>query len=491
MGHDSKTESRKTGPGHFSIRFNLGLGLLSALAIVLMLNFLASRHVRTITLSPDRFYPLSPVTLQIIGTVTNNVRMIVFFDPEEPLYTHIEAVLSQYQKKNRHLKLELIDYVREPAKAEQIKSQFQLDASARDVVIFESQKRARIVRSGDLSEYDIDPLITGRSTTVQRKNFNGEAFFTTAILSVTTEKRQKIYFTEGHKEHSPSDASADVGYHKLAMLIQNHNADVAVMSLSKVEDIPEDCDLVIVAGPEYELTSDSLNILDRYLQRGGRMFLLFRHGSRTGLERLLHKWGVVVDDNLVVDRANSSSDNVVITGTYGGHEIVRPLVQANLPLAIAYPRVVRAVEKKTSSGAPEVTELVFSSANAIGIVDYRNGKRPNPLRDSRGSLPLMAVVEKGSVKGVRQGSTRIVVSGDSYLLDNQMLEIAGNRDFGWNAISWLLDQSQLLGVAPRPIREYRFVMTNRQMQTARWMFLVLFPGGLLAFGWMVWFKRQI
>ena len=55
---------------------------------------------------------------------------------------------------------------------------------------------------------------------------------------------------------------------------------------------------------------------------------------------------------------------------------------------------------------------------------------------------------------------------------------AGNREFAGYAINWLLNRAELLeGIGRRPVKEYRIIMTNSQLQSAEWILLAGLPGG--------------
>jgi hypothetical protein len=69
--------------------------------------------------------------------------------------------------------------------------------------------------------------------------------------------------------------------------------------------------------------------------------------------------------------------------------------------------------------------------------------------------------------------------------------LLANRDFASSALNWLLDRNQLLeGVGPKPITEYRLLMSPNQIQRANWLLLGAMPGGILAVGGLVWLRRR-
>jgi hypothetical protein len=484
---DQQDKQKTSGPSRTGARFNVMLGTVSLLAIVLMVNYIASRHPTKISISPDRYQPLSPVTLQILKSVTEDVKVIIYFDPTEALFGHVQSLLTQYQEENAHIVIEAVDYITEPARAEAVKTQYGLGPAMKDLIIFDYEGRTRIVRQSQLAEYDSDALLETR--TVKRKEFTGEAHFTTALLAVHDAEKRVAGYVVQHGEHGNGMERPD-DYGQFLKLLQDHNVSVGNVKLEGLEEIPAEIKLLIIAGADTKIEEAEQAKLHRFLESGGRMLVLFRYRGRSELERLMARWGVEVQDRRVVDPTQKNNQAV---GAYPdvAHETVRSLTQRQTGIALALPRPVRALEGNKTADAPQVVELARSTPQGNSVVDYRDGLRHDPRTDETGAIPLMVAVEKGSIMGVSEGSTRMVVVGDSHCLDNFMLSQGGNRDFAWNAVSWLLDQSELIGIAPQPIREFRFTMTAKQMQTVQWIFLGAIPGGVLFLGWIVWLRRQM
>jgi hypothetical protein len=105
---------------------------------------------------------------------------------------------------------------------------------------------------------------------------------------------------------------------------------------------------------------------------------------------------------------------------------------------------------------------------------------------------LAAAMVANAIPGVvQQGVTRIVVTGDSIFLANRQIESAANRDFASYAVNWLLERNELLGgEGPKQMNQYRLLMTNSQLERARWTLLLGMPGSALLLGFLVWFRRR-
>ncbi|MBG86696.1 MAG: hypothetical protein CMO80_07335 [Verrucomicrobiales bacterium] len=480
-------DETNAGPSATGARFNVMLGTISLIAIVVMVNYIASRHPIKWSISADRYQPLSPVTLQILKSVSEEVNVIIYFDPSSPLFGHVQSLLHQYHEVNPKIAIEEVDYVTEPARAEAIKTEHGLGPSMRDLIIFTHKGRTRIVRHSQLAEYDSEELLKTR--TVKRKEFTGEAHFTTALLAVHDAKKRVAGYLIDHGEHG-SGMDRENDYGQFLKLLQDHNVSVGNVRLAGLKEIPDELQLLIVAGSDAKISEENQAKLHRYLESGGRMLVLFRYRGRSELERLMDRWGVEVQNRRVVDPTQQNQQAVAAYPEVA-HETVRALTQRQMGIAMALPRPVRAKDGNKTADAPQVVELAKTTKQGIAVVDYENGLRYDERTDETGAIPLIAAVEKGSIMGVSEGSTRMIVVGDSHCFDNFMLPQGGNRDFAWNAVSWLLDQSELIGITPQPIREYRFSMTAKQLQTVQWIFLAGIPGGVLFLGWIVWLRRQM
>lgn len=485
----SFSAARKFGAG-----FGVLVGVAAFVAIVLMVNFLATRHFRRVTLSEDRVPPLAPVTLQILGALTNDLQVTLYFDPDETLYTHILQTLRQYANASPRVKVSTVNYLTEPAEAERVKLAYKLPPNSKDIIIFAIGERSRIVRQGELSEYDTSQLLAGKSQSVKRKSFTGESHFTSAILTLMESRKLIAYYLKGHSEHDPRTAGTQTGYGKFIELLQRGNGMTPFeLVLSGTNEVPADCSLLIIAGPFTPFHADEVNQLHNYLSRGGRALILLPQSSNAGLELLLRtSWGVELGDDVVTDPLGDQGQGGVTLNNFGDHEIVRPFGPTQNGLALVSPRsVTPRAPSGQGSDAPQVRALVSTSPSGKATANRRGRLDLERQSVREGVIPVAVAVERGGLRSVEGGSTRMVVVGESYFLGNLMIENSVNRDFAGNAINWLVDRPKLVGIAAQPVRDYLFSMTDAQTRSVNWILLAGVPGAVLAFGLLVWFRRQM
>jgi hypothetical protein len=463
-------------------------------AVVVMVNYLSRDYFLRFHVSEHSKIQLSPRTLSLLRSLTNQVKVTLYYDTDadDSLYSTVFDLLSEYRLINPKITIQTVDYLRDPGLAQKTKAKFDLSAwTDKDFVIFECEDRWKVVPGDLLAHYTYEQA--PNKTPGEKKPgfvrqptlFLGEMAFTPALIHVISPKKLKAYFLQGHGEHQIDSGDQVAGYLKFASLLGQNYVQAEPLSLLGTNTVPADCSLMVIAGPIQAISSAELEKIDQYLNQGGRLLALFSFysiGRETGLERILAKWGVDVGHNVIQDPDNSVSGRDVVVSRFGNHALVNSLIGSSLDLFL--PRSVGQLNLGAQTAdAPRVDEIAFSGPRASAAGEI--ARKP--------PFPLMVAVEKGAIKDVitERGSTRIVVVGDSLLLGNGPISSAANRDFASCAVNWLLERTQLLaGLGPRPITQYKIVLTRAQLHHAQWVLLAGLPGSVLFLGGLVWLRRR-
>jgi ABC-type uncharacterized transport system len=500
MAQDPSKKPSFSSLRRWGIFFSVITSIVAMIALVIMLNYLGARYYARLAWSTETRAQLSPQTLGLLKSITNEVKVVVYYDKKDRLYGFITDLLNEYRLTNPKISVRLVDYERDAAAALQIKTAYRLgSAEDKNLIIFECNGRPYIVPGSKLGEDVIEEVPNTKEREFRRKlkAFAGEEFFNSALLNVSSSKPLTACFLESHDEHHAESEKAN-GYRKFVDILGQSNIRTTVITNTLGTNLVlEDFNLLIIAGPTEIIPRVELEKIRKYLLSGGRLFVLFNKSTwsfNTGLEPILaDDWGIQVGYNIVKDPENStggeSGQDVVVRDFNKTHEMVNRLV--NLDVQMISPRSVAKLNtSKESPEAPTVEELAFTGEHAE-IHDALSNDDVFKLAGRK--VSLIAAVEKGSVKGVfpERGTTRIVVAGDSVFLDNQVIDAGENRDFARYAVHWLLDQTQLMqGIGPRPVTEYKLMMTRAQMASVRWIFLAGMPGAILALGGLVWLRRR-
>ena len=479
----------------WQIGFDLAVRTVLVLAVAVMVNYLSAEFYTRFYLSNQTSVKLSSRTLAVLQSLTNQVTVTLYYDRHDDFYPTIQTLLNEYQDVNHKMVVRTVDYLRDPGAAEAIKRQYHL-AADKNLVIFDAAGRTQpqIISGDQLVNYSLEhtPGSTNQFDMTRKPvTFNGEIRFTTDLLALESPQPLKACYLTGDGEASLGDTNDTRGYLTFGRLIQQNYMTVTELQLLGDQVVPDDCSVLIIAGPTQALAPVELQRIDQYLSQGGRLFLLLDIGSvthPTGLEPILQRWGINVLPDYVRDLENAiaaNGDDLKVL-RFGDHPVVQPLVNEQLPMHMIYPRPVakRDWQNNPPPNAPEVTELAFSGPNSTLAID--TGAAPQ-------SYPLIAAAEQKTASGVAspRGGTRLVVAGDSYFLGNYYLKEPGNAEFVNSAINWLVDRSALVaGVAPQNIIEYHLAMTHAQQRQVRWILLGALPGAVLLLGGLVWLARR-
>jgi hypothetical protein len=493
MTDQSPPQTSFSAARRWGIRLDYALRTALVLAVVVMVNYLGARWHYRAYLSAQTRQPLSPLTIGLLRSLTNDVKVTLFYDREDPLFTTVAGLLADYRDVNPRVSVTAVDYRWDAAEAQRVLGRYRdalTGVTNKNLIIFDCAGRVKVVNGNALAEYVPEYLpetLRDESGSAWRRKpvaFLGEKMFTAALLAVTSARQFQACFLTGHGEHSLADAG-DTGYRTFASVLHQNYIRTDALSLVGTNAVPGDCDLLVIAGPAIAIPTNELEKVQQYLLQGGRLLALCNPaalGRETGLERLLARWNVIIGNSAVRDEEQSETGRDVVVSAYAPHPLVSSLV--GYAIYLAQPREISVMEPRSrDAGVPRVQPVCFTGERAYLADDPRGPRR---------RYAVAAAVEN-AVPGVvtERGTTRILVVGDSLCFDNQCIEKWANRDFAAAAVNWLLERSQLLeGVGPRPVQEFRVTMTRAQVKTVRWILLAALPGAVLSLGGLVWLRRR-
>jgi len=480
------------------ISANVLVQIVLVLALVGMVDWLVWRHYARFDWTKSGYYKLSDKTKQVLGSLKEPVRVIVFLQPSgereylQKVYEDARNLLNEFQFFGKtKLEIEYVDPQRDRARAEQLVDEYKVDLP--NVVIFACGPRHKYVSLEDMVDFDSQGL---GDEGYRVKAFKGEGAFLGAIQTVTEETPPTVYFLTGHGERDPDNFNQRDGYSTLATYIKRDNITVARWNLLEKQTLPTDAAAITIAGPRKPFTAAELNALDDYLKDHGRLFVMLDPRQKTGLEDWLKKWSVQIDDDLVIAKGGMllGTELLVVDALgseYAPHPITTKLQGVNT--SFPYARSVRQ-RPQVEGGAdrPRVTELVKTPPAFWGETDLDSeNSQFDPARDIHGPLPLAVAVEMGKPQGVEVdiGDTRMVVVGTSSFVDNSSLT-GGNLDFFMNALNWLLKRPQLVAVGPKQPDEFRLDMSVDQVRTVYALSILGLPLAVALVGTAVWLRRR-
>ncbi|HYK64305.1 MAG TPA: Gldg family protein, partial [Patescibacteria group bacterium] len=338
----------------------------------------------------------------------------------------------------------------------------------------------------------------GEGTNVTELN---EEALTNAMIRATAKSKKLIDFLDGHGEADIDDAETQTGLGIIRKDLEGEGYEVRKLELAQMAKVPDDANLVVVAGPIKPIGQHEIDALNDYLKHGGRMIAMYRPQrpdnpiDEDAIMKLAGDWGVKVGNDIVVDQVVRLFEGPAlglnpIVQTYGESPIVKDFKQRTVfPMARSL-----AAEPNLKPGLT-VTPVAKTSDTSWAEVDldtlFRQQKAELTAKDTRGPIAVvMAVDGKLDQLGGGKGDARLVAYGSTEFAENQYVTTFFNRDFFVNSADWLTGEENSISIRPRSIRASRFRLTAGQFSIVFAFSVLLLPELLLIAGIVVWWERR-
>src|SRR3954447_13117514 len=122
----------------WSIALNVFIIVIVMFAVVGMVNYLSRDYFVRLHWSTAGKIELSPRTLGVLKNMTNQVKITLYYDKEDPLYNTVASLLKEYKLANPKISLQMVDFTRDTGAAQKIKTEYKLgSATEKNLIIFD------------------------------------------------------------------------------------------------------------------------------------------------------------------------------------------------------------------------------------------------------------------------------------------------------------------------------------------------------------------
>ena len=312
----------------------------------------------------------------------------------------------------------------------------------------------------------------------------------------------QIAFLTGHGERSVN-SSGDRYYYTFARSIYfrqsliNQGFDAIELSIAERE-IPEDVNILVIADMRTPLSDEEMQRLERYIERGGNLFILGEPNRQEAMNPVLAKFGVELMPGTLVQR-NPDYLPSIITAQLTDQAAAQSPSYAQLKGwrgTIVMPDVspLQYVTGKEYDIKPIAVTRPQGSWNELETTDFLDGELSlnEAIGEREQSYPVVLSLtrEKG---GKEQ---RIVITGDADCISNAELANGRNGMFAIN-FNFISETFKWLSYGEFPIDTSRPQAIDNGLRVTRKIepWLNLFALGVIPFllafaGFMVWYKRK-
>ena len=449
--------------------------IILVVAIVLIINILSENYSFRLDLSEGKEYTLSKATKNILKNLDKPVTVTAYFSKDLPpnignISGNLKDMLIEYGSRSDGMVVYKFVNPNEndAAEKEAVQNGIQpimINVREKDQVKQQKAYLGAIVSMGD--DKEIIPFFRPGSAM--------EYALSTAIKKLSVVDKPSIALLQGHGEPSSSELTQVNSDLRVLYNVQELN-------LTDTTIIGEKVKTIALIRPKDTIPPTQLAILDKFLARGGNIFMAINRvdGNFTnaagspvsvGLDDWLRKRGITISDNFVVDakcgavNLQQQQGNFTMTtqvqfpylpiiGKFADHPVTKGLESVSLQFASPI----------SFSGDTTIkyTAIAFSSEKSGSLQTplYFNIQKQWTATDFPMSNLVVAAIFEGKLSGKTHSKIVLVSDGD-FAIGNPK---AGNQlppdnvNLMVNSIDWLSDDTGLIelrtkGVTSRPIKE--------------------------------------
>jgi hypothetical protein len=486
-----------------------GLGLAFTAIFAMAVGYVATQRDKKVDLAYFRTTRPGESTVKIVRALDQPLTVAIFFPNANEVREEVDSYFADLGKESNQLKVLHYDYDLDPLKAKEF------GVSANGILVFQ--------RGGRKEQLGLQLQIENARTAL--KNLDREV--QQRLLQVSRSGRV-TFLTQGHGERTNepnSETDRRPGVRELRNLLMDQGHDVR--DLGPVEglanDVPKDAALVMILGPTKPFPPEEVASLQRYLDRGGRIYMALDPDGGANFSELLEPLGLklsmktLANDQVYGRRSHQDSDrNILVTGLYSSHPSVGTLSRVAMRAPVVMLGATAIIGPGPHDRAGKNKDVVIDytvHAHPATFSDDNGDYRPDP-NETRKSWELAAAVskkvepppadkaadakaaadkdkDKGKAEKDRadKNELRLFLVGDSDFLTDRALGAYGNPMLVIDPVRWLLGDESFIGQIST---EVDVPITHTRKQDVVWFYSSIFlaPALVVTLGFLTTRRRR-
>lgn len=422
----------------------------------------------------QKLYTLTDATKDLVAQVNEPLKIYVYVSDTNKDET-IDRILQEYVELNKNISVEYKD----PSVAPKFYEKYTSESPVENSLFMEMADKTRYINSNDMyiQDYSYNENTGSYDTTY---SYDIEGQITSGISYMLYGNSVTIYNITGHDEASLEDGYKDA--------IKKANYAVEDLSLLG-NDIPEDCQIVLINAPMSDYSSDDADKLIEFFDNGGTAIITLEIVDNVAEEmpnfsRILDYFGISVADGLVVDmKAYAQSPFFIIpdiysdditNGVYGRKNVWMPYAKSLI----------------TSDDDENVTisTILASSSDSYNKTDLENANSYDK-EDGDEDGPFSV-----AVKAVKTDGGQALVIGSPYLFSDTVDQATANASstMFMNMVNGSITEEETMAavVPARSMDSETFIISSLAGFVIFLVLMIVVPFVLIIIGLVVWLRRR-
>ena len=423
--------------------------------------------------SSQKLYSITQDTIDFVKGIDSKIKIyyVCKDGQEDPT---VEKIVNKYDKLNKKVTVEKKDPVLYPNFTKKFTNDDVQQNSI--IVVNEDTEKFKIVNYTDMYEYDAS------SQSVSAVDVEGQ--ITAAIDFVTNKDLPVLYYTSGHGE-------AELG-NTLTSIIKKKNIDANDLKTLTVDEIPEDCDILVINGPTADFTDNELKMIRVYLANGGDAIITLQqtNNKMPNFTQLLEYYGIYQKEGIVLEQYGNymSGYPTNIIPTLGTHEIVSNVSASGQ--YVVMPNCIGISESDTVRDSVTLTELMRTTEGAYSKVNVDSKTAEMEDGDIPGPFGLGVLAEEKSE--ATDETMKLVVFSSVYLFNEEIISTGqfANANIFRDTLGYMAPVGKNISISSISLTTDYLTIPETTQVILGIVFVIILPLAILVTGLIIWLRRR-
>ena len=463
--------------------------LLIAILVVVFVGlnlWVQSIDLAQIDVTENKIYSLTDTSKEMLKNIDKDVKIYLWQYPES---SSVVDLIKQYCHENEKIKYEILTEENNKAKVEE----FGLENGYQIVIIEVDEKETMLNGSSDFASYD---YTTGQEIDLTEQSISN------AILNLTVDEKQKVYILSGHGEYKIQELGLFTTY------LNNEAYEYESLNLLSVNQIPEECDILLIMSPTSDLLEIEVNMITEYINKGGNI-IFTRDTEETAkqypnFQKILDLYGVSIENGYVYEKnANltvSGYPIIIMPLISMYNEITESIYTDGGYLVLPYAQKVKMADSETATSLGiEYETIINSSENSCYVTDVSADANSalNNAEDGVVDIGVIATKTIAKESEIEKNITSklLIIGNGRFMTDYTIADFSyplsymgNNKDLMLNGIASLAGRGDSLTIR-KQMNSSTYIPTEVQDRIVQ---LVIFglPILIIIVGIVVWQIRK-
>lgn len=410
------------------------------------ISYIPSKYME-FDITKSGWFTITDETKAVLDSLTEDVTINVICSDEEVDET-VEHYLNSYDNYSKHIKIAYRPTSAYPG----FVAQYTDSSLYYSSLIITMGEKYRVIDYYDMFEMSYDYYSSSSIT-----GFDVEGQITAAISSmINGENEVKVYCLTGHSELNVPDYIPDT--------LKKNGYSFEQLTLY-TNPVPEDCDILLINGPQSDLDKMEIQSIKDYIDRGGKVFMTCatEDAECANYDAFMNWFGVDITEGTVFEgdyRYILSADSPTWILNIPAYSSPYSIDDSKMNF-LAYARGLKYDETNLPADVA-ITDIYVSSDAAYA----KSVSSPNGIQkeegDEEGPFKLGLYIRKTNQETGTVGEVVVISSGAFLLTDADNMVSHGNSELFIDAAKQLVDNS-LITTIPVKKLEYDYIVVSASM----------------------------